>query len=56
MAAPVQGCRVCWSVERLPRGNTELQLHQIETRNQFRDRMLDLKARIHLEEVVRPGR
>ena len=42
--------------QRLPRGNPQLQLHQIETSHQFGDGMLHLKPCIHLEEVVSPRR
>ena len=56
MAAAVPGDVGLLEREAFPRGNTELQLHQIDTRNQFGDRMFDLKTCIHLQEVVRPGR
>ncbi len=40
--------------QRFSRSDAQLPLHQIEARDQLRHRMLDLQARVHLDEV--PGR
>ena len=37
--------------QRLAGGDADLQVHQVESGDQFGDRMLDLQARIHLEEI-----
>ena len=37
--------------KRLARRNAQLQLDQIETEDRLGDRMLDLQARVHLEEI-----
>ena len=37
--------------KRLSRGDADLQLHQIESRDHFRDRMFHLQARIHFEKI-----
>ncbi|GDY65416.1 hypothetical protein SAV14893_048090 [Streptomyces avermitilis] len=39
----------------LARGHPELPLHQVEAGDQLGDRVLDLKAGVHLHEVVRGG-
>ena len=38
--------------QRRPGGNRDLQLHQIHAGHQLGHRVLDLQARIHLQEVV----
>ena len=48
-AACSANCRI--DGERIAAGDAELPLHQVETRDRFRDRVLDLQARVHLEEV-----
>ena len=37
--------------QRLARGDAELQMHQVQTGDQFGDRVLHLQPRVHLEEV-----
>ena len=37
--------------KRLSRGDADLQLHQIEPRDHFRDRMFHLQARIHFQKI-----
>src|SRR5262245_31199006 len=43
-------------VESLPSCNSNLPLHEIDTRHHFSYRMFDLQSRVHLEEVKLPMR
>ncbi len=51
MACPRSWMSSCVNGKLLAGGNAELQVHQIDPGDQLGDRMLDLQARIHLEEV-----
>ena len=37
--------------QRLAGGDEQLRAHQIQARDRFRDRMLDLQPRVHFEEI-----
>ena len=41
----------CAKRKLLSRRDANLQLHQVQSRDQFRHRMLDLQARIHFQEI-----
>jgi hypothetical protein len=54
-AWPCNGTRSCVSGSFSPAGNPELPFDQIEPGDRFRDRMLDLKPRVHLHEPRATG-
>ena len=51
MAWPRSAMSCCLNGQLLTGGNADLQVHQVESGDQFGDRMFHLQARVHLEEV-----
>ena len=51
MACPRMRTSSCAERKLLSRGDANLQVHQVQSRDQFRHRMLDLQPRIHFQEI-----